>query len=343
MSGRSLLGGVPGLGEPPGRVAVAEEHVGQRVAGLLPGVRGPQHRRHRVAAPSRWWSGSCSRAPSPSAGSPRRPPRRGGAGRCARSRLGRSWSSRPLMNGMLPTTTTTASAPSAACCASARPSRTTSFSKRAAWSAVAAPSASVPSVGDRQVVVRPGPVVRLLVADVADHVRAVGLLLELELLLHEPAVGLGLVVAERAPVVADVLVVGGVAQGDHALAPVEDVELGCRACVGAVGGEDGTLRAGPAGDVLAGADLAQGDPVDALADPDRGAVAEALAHAVGRGHLVGQRAGVPVGVERVGERADDGDRPVRGGVQRQGRRRSPAAPSPRPRPRGPARGARGCR
>ena len=43
-----------------------------------------------------------------------------------------------------------------------------------------------------------------------------------------------------------------------------------------------------------------------------------LAHAVGRGHPVGQPAGVPVGVQRVGEQADHRDGAVGGGVQRQG-------------------------
>ncbi len=55
----------------------------------------------------------------------------------------RSWSSRPLMNGMLPTTTTAASAPLAAATAASTPLLTVSLANLAAWSAVV--SARVPS------------------------------------------------------------------------------------------------------------------------------------------------------------------------------------------------------
>ncbi|WP_344937365.1 hypothetical protein [Actinoplanes nipponensis] len=57
----------------------------------------------------------------------------------------RSCASRPLMNGLLPTTTTAASAPRAAATACATPLPITSREKCAAPAAVADPSASLPS------------------------------------------------------------------------------------------------------------------------------------------------------------------------------------------------------
>ena len=62
-------GAVPGLRQPPGgldrlAVRVAEQHVGQRRAVLLPAVRGPQDRRQRGRRPSRSRTGSCWSATS---------------------------------------------------------------------------------------------------------------------------------------------------------------------------------------------------------------------------------------------------------------------------------------
>jgi hypothetical protein len=57
----------------------------------------------------------------------------------------RSCASRPLMNGMLPTTTIAASAPVAARTALSTPLAIVSLAKRAAPAAVGAPSLSTPS------------------------------------------------------------------------------------------------------------------------------------------------------------------------------------------------------
>ncbi len=162
------------------------------------------------------------------------------------------------------------------------------------------------AVGDAHVRVgQAEPALDRLVSGITDQVATVGLPLQRELLGDVPAVGLGVVGVERAPVAAQQPAVARVAQRGHAAGPVGEVPL--RGGAGR-GVEQGGVVVGPGagrGDVPAGVEVLERDALQPFAGGDG---AHPLLDPVSRRHLVRQLPRVPVPVQPVRQRPHHGGR-----------------------------------